>query len=491
MWRTRGYTLRSPRGPFRAVASFEPLSMSTPLETGPGRLNGWKEIAAYLGKGSRTVQRWEKLYGLPVHRIGREGGEIVFAFRDEIERWASASRERAANADLAPGIREAEPAALEVPVVETLPPPPVRRRLVVPGLLLLAAGATLVAWAHLRPQGPTPTREAAPAGWRIENERLVVLDDAGAPLFEHAFGFALLRSASSTVRDESAPPLVLIADVDGDGRLEVLAMPPAAARENRRLYCFEADGRLRFVHQPTGRARYGDREYAEPWLAHRVFVTERAGGARTLWAVFIHNLWFPARVQELDPRGLVKGEYWSDGYVEAVAEAVWRGRPVVLLGGVNNDLKGASLALFDRDAFGGLAPASKAEYACASCPEGGPRELLVFPTLCIFARNGGIAGLHEAWVEGDDRLMVQVTQAVDSPDGVAPPGRLVVHYTLGRDLVPVHAEFSTQFQTLHASMEKRGLLDHPLGPRDDAAMFPVRRWDGTRFVDLPRVKVTR
>ena len=113
MWRTRGYTLRSPRGPFRAVASFERLSMSTPLETGPGRLNGWKEIAAYLGKGSRTVQRWEKLYGLPVHRIGREGGEIVFAFRDEIERWASASRERAANADLAPGIREAEPAALE------------------------------------------------------------------------------------------------------------------------------------------------------------------------------------------------------------------------------------------------------------------------------------------------------------------------------------------------------------------------------------------
>jgi hypothetical protein len=472
------------------VASFERLSMSTLPETGPGRLNGWKEIAAYLGKGSRTVQRWEKLYGLPVHRIGREGGEIVFAFRDEIDRWASASREQAAN-DLAPGIREGAPA---VSPAGSAPTPPVRRRLAVPGLLLLAAGATLVAWVQLRPQGHPPTREVAPrspAGWRIENERLVVVDNAGAPLFEHAFGFGLLGSASSTVRDDSVPRPVLIADVDGDGRLEVLAMPPAAARENRRLYCFEADGRLRFVHQPTGRARFGDREYAEPWLVHRVFVTERAGGARTLWAVFTHNLWFPARVQELDRRGLVKGEYWSDGYVETVAEAVWRGRPVVLLGGANNELKGASLALFDRDAFGGRAPASKAEYACASCPVGGPRELLVFPTLCIFARTGGIAGLHEAWVEGDDRLMVQVTQAVDSFDGVAPAGRLVVHYTLGRDLVPVHAEFSTQFQTLHASMEKRGLLDHPLGPRDEAAMFPVRRWDGTRFVDLPRVKVTR
>jgi len=51
------------------------MSTTSP-ETEPGRLNGWKEIALHLGKGTRTVQRWEKLYGLPVHRIGREGGEI-------------------------------------------------------------------------------------------------------------------------------------------------------------------------------------------------------------------------------------------------------------------------------------------------------------------------------------------------------------------------------------------------------------------------------
>jgi len=54
----------------------------------------------------------------------------------------------------------------------------------------------------------------------------------------------------------------------------------------------------------------------------------------------------------------------------------------------------------------------------------------------------------------------------------------------------VHAEISPEFQTVHARMEKLGLLDHPLGPRDDAAMFPVRRWSGTRFVDLPTVKVS-
>jgi len=66
--------------------------MSNLVEPEAGRLNGWKDIARHLGKGTRTVQRWEKLYGLPVHRIGREGGEIVFAFRDEIDRWITGQR---------------------------------------------------------------------------------------------------------------------------------------------------------------------------------------------------------------------------------------------------------------------------------------------------------------------------------------------------------------------------------------------------------------
>ena len=35
------------------------------------RLNGWKEIAAYLVRGERTVKRWESDRGLPIHRPNR------------------------------------------------------------------------------------------------------------------------------------------------------------------------------------------------------------------------------------------------------------------------------------------------------------------------------------------------------------------------------------------------------------------------------------
>src|SRR5262245_16589932 len=45
------------------------------------RLESWKEIAAYLGKGVRTVVRWEKTEGMPVHRHQHERRASVFAYK--------------------------------------------------------------------------------------------------------------------------------------------------------------------------------------------------------------------------------------------------------------------------------------------------------------------------------------------------------------------------------------------------------------------------
>lgn len=52
-----------------------------------GRLDSWKEIALYVGRDVRTVIRWEKQKGLPVHRIPGGQRKAVFAYRDEIDRW--------------------------------------------------------------------------------------------------------------------------------------------------------------------------------------------------------------------------------------------------------------------------------------------------------------------------------------------------------------------------------------------------------------------
>lgn len=50
-------------------------------------LNSWKEIAAYLGRGVRTVQRWENDLHLPVHRPHQRRRSVVTALKSELDQW--------------------------------------------------------------------------------------------------------------------------------------------------------------------------------------------------------------------------------------------------------------------------------------------------------------------------------------------------------------------------------------------------------------------
>jgi TolB-like protein len=58
-----------------------------------GRLESWKEIAAYLGRQIRTINLWEKTEGLPVHRHLHKKRGTVYAFKSELNEWR---RQRAA-----------------------------------------------------------------------------------------------------------------------------------------------------------------------------------------------------------------------------------------------------------------------------------------------------------------------------------------------------------------------------------------------------------
>ena len=60
----------------------------------PVILNGWKEIAAHIGRGVRTVQRWESL-GLPIRRPKRKDRSAVVAFTRELDDWLRSATLRA------------------------------------------------------------------------------------------------------------------------------------------------------------------------------------------------------------------------------------------------------------------------------------------------------------------------------------------------------------------------------------------------------------
>ena len=51
------------------------------------RLDSWKNIANYLDRTVRTVQRWETHEAMPVHRQFHEKSGSIYAFKPEINAW--------------------------------------------------------------------------------------------------------------------------------------------------------------------------------------------------------------------------------------------------------------------------------------------------------------------------------------------------------------------------------------------------------------------
>ncbi|MFN8093427.1 MAG: hypothetical protein U0599_14635 [Vicinamibacteria bacterium] len=68
------------------------------------RLDSWKEIAAYLKRDVRTVQRWERNEGLPVHRKQHGTLGSVFAFAHELDAWWNRDRAAAPPPPAEPGL---------------------------------------------------------------------------------------------------------------------------------------------------------------------------------------------------------------------------------------------------------------------------------------------------------------------------------------------------------------------------------------------------
>jgi len=120
-----------------------PGKLAEPPHNEP-RLESWGEIAAYLRRDIRTVQRWERFHGLPVRRlvIGKQGQ--VYAYRSELDAWV---RKRQPGLDEDPSEPDAPPD--DSTVTKDFSPdkaPPIEKekprlwwRITLPGILLLAA----------------------------------------------------------------------------------------------------------------------------------------------------------------------------------------------------------------------------------------------------------------------------------------------------------------------------------------------------------------
>ena len=130
------------------------------------RLDSGKEIAAYMNREVRTVQRWEESEGLPVHRHQHDKLASVYAHKSELDAWRlqrcpppnrqDAEEHTAAGREPEPQAPRPEAQQPSDPVV--LPRRIPRASLLVIALAALAAVLVMIVGYFLRPP-PPPTHK--------------------------------------------------------------------------------------------------------------------------------------------------------------------------------------------------------------------------------------------------------------------------------------------------------------------------------------------
>lgn len=123
------------------------------------RLDSWKEIAAYLHRDVRTVQRWEKAARLPVHRHATSRLRTAYAYRTELDAWWHAQQAAPGAGALGPNAPEPAEVEPEARADEVVFPQP-RRRFWWPSARQVAAALVAVT-----------IGVAAVSGWRIGSSR--------------------------------------------------------------------------------------------------------------------------------------------------------------------------------------------------------------------------------------------------------------------------------------------------------------------------------
>jgi Tol biopolymer transport system component len=179
-----------------------------PAPPSDDRLESWKEIAAYMRRDVKTVQRWEKREGMPIHRHLHDKMGSVYAFRAELDGWAR-------NRRLLTSAETGSPLTTEVP--EPAAGPPVQDRLPRPGADAMPAARAVSetktprwVWALailgllfvLAAAAMWPRRSSTDAGNPLTNARFLQLTD-----------FSGIEQAAAISRDGKL--VAFLADRDG------------------------------------------------------------------------------------------------------------------------------------------------------------------------------------------------------------------------------------------------------------------------------------
>jgi hypothetical protein len=341
----------------------EPSSSAGSSRTGgvglSERLESWKEIAAYLKKDVRTVQRWEA-EGLPVHRLPHAKQGRVFAYKTEIDSWW-VSRVQSArligDESVEPAETEASAAAFSSAKDKTRFRPWVTASVL---MLTAALALLLLAWRGSSANLPGPVLEL----WQENNELIAVTTGNRV-----AWRYSVPEKAEVL---EGTHPWVVSAG--GGNPIGVYAILTNTVHASSRVLFFSNSGGLLWAYKPSDILRFQDREFGPEWRVVDVRAARVDGEMRTFVVICERN-WWPSEVQELDMHGRVLQRFVNSGYLRDILID----NNSVIARGFSNSRNSWVLAVLNAQSLSGTSPEEQGEFQCSNCPSGSPLKYFVFP----------------------------------------------------------------------------------------------------------------
>jgi len=417
----------------------------------PDTLHGWKEIATYLGRSPRAVQRYERELGLPIHRLRTADGQTVYAFREEIDDWRRKIDAMPARDDTDRPVAtrpDGEPAA----TAQTARPTRSKRGLVWTSALaafalLMGLVATRI-WSLTASPGPRPARRT-PARVVFVGQTLEALDPTGAVVWSHAFAEDVSgpRTSDRTPDGSNASAIV---DLDGDGTLDAIvpvqfALDDEKGQVSDAVYAFDATGGVRWAVRPSVTFGCADERMSGPWRVHYVLVSP-GPGRRTVWIAFDDETLWPGFVMEVQPDGRQLVRYAQTGWIMSLAWWTTGSGTYLVAGGMSNEYNRPVVALVDPTAPPAMAPTTSRRFSCSGEPTARPLAFYVLPNNEITESSGRLYSPALVTALGTE-LKVTVK---DGPEV----------FFMGPDLRVARAMFSDGYWLQHQELERTGRISH-------------------------------
>jgi len=178
-------------------------------------------------------------------------------------------------------------------------------------------------------------------------------------------------------------PFLIMKDIDADGKREVLfAAQSQDPVDMGPLICFDHSGNELWRFEPGGERVYGQRNFSDDYYLEILDVQDLDGDGR-LEVIAVANQipFFPTQVAILNCRGELIGEYWNAGRLSryAAADLNADGRKELFFAGKNNEYHKPCLVVFDSARVEGGSPQSLDCYRSPQVGQGTEMIYALFP----------------------------------------------------------------------------------------------------------------